>query len=69
MSEGPRTVAVDRPEPRAVGEETVLRLDDAEFVPLRVCEHDMGVIGLLADVDVVCAEGEQFGDRVVLLVG
>ena len=43
----------------AVGEEVVARLDDAELVALGVGEHDVPLLGQLADVDVPATEGER----------
>ena len=49
--------------PEAVG-----RLDDAELVPLGVGEHDVGVVGVLSDLDVAPAERRQLGHRALLVV-
>ena len=63
-----RTVARDRSETSAGGEEGVARLDDAELVAFGVGEHDMVVVGRLTDVDVAGAELDQPLDRFLLVV-
>src|SRR5258707_5572365 len=54
-----RTVARKRPDESAVGEEVVVRLDDAELVAFGVCEHHMSLLRALTDVDVPGAECER----------
>jgi len=66
--EGPRAVTVDRPKARTAGEEAVVGLDDAELVALGIGEHDMGVVGVLTDVDVSRTDRQERGHRVVLVV-
>ena len=63
-----RTVAGDRSEASAAGEEGVVRLDDAELVAFGVGEHDVSVVGTLTDVDVAGAELDQPRDRFRLVV-
>src|SRR5258708_7195964 len=66
--EGPRTVAVARPEAWAAGEEAVVRLNDAELVALGIGEHDMGVVGVLTDVDVPGTDRQELAHCVLLVV-
>src|SRR5450631_590168 len=47
-----RTVARKRSDESAVGEEVVVRPDDAELVAFGVGEHDMTLLRALTDVDV-----------------
>src|SRR5688572_28577770 len=58
VSDRLRTVARERPDESAVGEELVVRFDDAELVAFGVGEHDMAFFRALTDVDVPGAEFE-----------
>src|SRR5690349_24853698 len=63
-----RTVARQRSDESAVGEELVVRPDDAELVALRVGEHDVILVRALADVDVPGAEFERPRHRLLLVL-
>ena len=63
-----RTVASDRSEASAVGEEGVVRLDDAELVAFGVGKHDMRFVLALTDVDVAGTELDQPSNRVHLVI-
>src|SRR5260370_42669923 len=51
-----RTFARKRSDESAVGEEVVVRLDDAELVAFGVCEHNMTLLLALTNVDVPGSE-------------
>jgi hypothetical protein len=63
-----RTVARKRSDESAVGEEVVIRLDDAELVAFGVREHNMTVLGALTNVDVPGAELERPRHRLLLVL-
>src|SRR5215475_13397838 len=63
-----RTVARKRSDESAVGEEVVVRLDDAELVAFGVCEHNMTLLRTLANVDVPGAERERPRHRLLLVL-
>src|SRR5262249_53608830 len=63
-----RTLARKRSDESAVGEEFVVRLDDAELVAFGVGEHDMTLLRALADVDVPGAESERPRHRLLLVI-
>src|SRR5450755_2265949 len=62
-----RTVARNRADESAVGEEMVARLDHAELVLFGVGEHNMSGIRALANVDVARAECERTGYGLLLV--
>ena len=68
VTDRPRAVAVDRSQTWATREEVVVGLDDAELVAFGVGEHDMPIVGVLTDVDVMRAEADQPLDRFVLVI-
>src|SRR5215212_6190763 len=63
-----RTVARERSDESAVGEEVVARLDDAELIALGVGQHHMALLRALTDVDVPGAEFERPRHRLLLVL-
>src|SRR3954467_10899515 len=63
-----RTVTRKRSDGPAVGEEGVVRLDDAELVAFGVCEHNMTLLRALTNVDVPGAELERPRHRLLLVL-
>src|SRR6266513_2488084 len=63
-----RTVARKRSDETAVGEEVVVRPDDAELVAFGICEHNMTLLRALTDVDVPGAESERPRHRLLLVL-
>ena len=61
-----RTVARKRSDESAVGEEAVVRLNDAELIAFGVCEHNMALLPALTDVDASGPESERPRYRLLL---
>src|SRR5437867_182955 len=68
VADFPRTVARDRPEASAIGEEGVVRLDDTELIAFGIGEHDMLIVWALTDVDVAGAALDQSLHRFLLVI-
>jgi hypothetical protein len=60
---GVRTVASDLTEWTAAGEEAVASLDHAEFVVTRIAQHNVPLLGQLAEVEVASADAQGLLDR------
>ena len=62
-----RTVAGDLAERATAVQEVVAGFDHAERVAIRIAQHDVPLLGQLADIEMACPHAQGFLDRGALL--